>query len=53
MTKEYENMERGKEVKAVLYARVSSEEQVAGNSIDAQRRVFRQRCASKHRTPLR
>ena len=33
--------------RAVLYARVSSEEQVEGYSIDAQRRAFQQLCDSK------
>ncbi len=38
--------------RAVLYARVSSEEQVEGYSIDAQRRAFRDLCKSKGWTPL-
>jgi DNA invertase Pin-like site-specific DNA recombinase len=38
------------QLKAALYARVSSEEQVEGYSIDAQRRAFRQLCAEKNWT---
>ena len=34
-------------MRAALYARVSSEEQVEGYSIDAQRRAFRQLCESR------
>lgn len=34
-------------MRAALYARVSSEEQVEGYSIDAQRRAFRQFCESR------
>ena len=37
--------------RAGLYARVSSEEQVEGYSIDAQLRAFRQLCESKQWTP--
>ncbi len=40
-------------LKAALYARVSSEEQVEGYSIDAQLRAFRQLCESKQWTPYR
>lgn len=35
-------------MKAALYARVSSEEQVEGYSIDAQRRAFKQLCTEKN-----
>ena len=40
-------------VRAGLYARVSSEEQVEGYSIDAQSRAFRLLCDSKGWTPYR
>jgi DNA invertase Pin-like site-specific DNA recombinase len=40
-------VERGQKMRASLYARVSSEEQVEGYSIDAQTRAFRQLCADK------
>ena len=40
-------------VRAGLYARVSSEEQVEGYSIDAQTRAFRLLCESKRWTPYR
>ena len=40
-------------VRAGLYARVSSEEQVEGYSIDAQSRAFRLLCESKQWTPYR
>jgi DNA invertase Pin-like site-specific DNA recombinase len=43
-------VERGQKMRASLYARVSSEEQVEGYSIDAQRRAFRQLCAEKNWT---
>ena len=46
-------MEGGKEMRAALYARVSSEEQVEGYSIDAQSRAFRLLCESKQWTPHR
>ncbi|MFC2063428.1 recombinase family protein, partial [Chloroflexota bacterium] len=38
-------------MKAALYARVSSEEQVEGYSIDAQRRAFRQLCEAREWMP--
>jgi site-specific DNA recombinase len=38
-------------IRAALYARVSSEEQVEGYSIDAQVRAFRQLCESKRWSP--
>jgi site-specific DNA recombinase len=38
-------------MRAALYARVSSEEQVEGYSIDAQRRAFRSLCESRGWTP--
>jgi site-specific DNA recombinase len=37
---EHTQVEGGEEMKAALYARVSSEEQVEGYSIDAQIRAF-------------
>jgi site-specific DNA recombinase len=37
----------GKALRAALYARVSTEEQVEGYSLDAQRRAFRQFCEQK------
>lgn len=40
-------------VKAALYARVSSEEQVEGYSIDAQRRAFQTLCQNKGWVPYR
>ena len=40
-------------MRAALYARVSSEEQVEGYSIDAQSRAFRLLCESKQWTPHR
>ena len=40
-------------MKAALYARVSSEEQTEGYSIDAQRRAFCTLCESKEWTPFR
>lgn len=40
-------------MRAALYARVSSEEQVEGYSIDAQRRAFRQLCVEKNWTIYR
>lgn len=40
-------------MKAALYARVSSEEQVEGYSIDAQRRAFRQLCELRQWVSLR
>ena len=42
-----------KDMKAALYARVSSEEQVEGYSIDAQIRAFRVLCEAKGWTPYR
>ena len=38
-------------MQAALYARVSTEEQVDGYSLDAQRRAFREYCKSKNWTP--
>jgi len=38
--------------RAALYARVSTEEQVEGYSIDAQRRAFRELCTQKAWTPI-
>jgi site-specific DNA recombinase len=46
-------MEGIEEMRAALYARVSSEEQVEGYSIDAQIRAFRQFCESKQWAPYR
>jgi len=40
-------------MRAALYARVSSEEQVEGYSIDAQRRAFRQFCEARQWVPNR
>ncbi len=40
-------------MRAALYARVSSEEQVEGYSIDAQRRAFRQFCETRQWVPNR
>ncbi len=40
-------------MRAALYARVSSEEQVEGYSIDAQRRAFGTLCQSRDWTPCR
>lgn len=40
-------------MRAALYARVSSEEQVEGYSIDAQRRAFKALCESRQWTPYR
>lgn len=40
-------------MKAALYARVSSEEQVEGYSIDAQKRAFQALCQSKNWIPYR
>ena len=40
-------------MRAALYARVSSEEQVEGYSIDAQRRAFRQLCEARQWVPSR
>jgi len=40
-------------MKAILYARVSTEEQTEGYSIDAQRRAFATLCESKHWIPYR
>jgi DNA invertase Pin-like site-specific DNA recombinase len=40
-------------MRAALYARVSSEEQVEGYSIDAQRRAFRQFCETRQWVPSR
>ena len=39
-------------MKAALYARVSSEEQVEGYSIDAQRRAFQMLCQGKEWIPF-
>ena len=36
-----------RQLRAALYARVSTEEQVEGYSLDAQRRAFRQFCEQK------
>jgi DNA invertase Pin-like site-specific DNA recombinase len=46
-------MEGGKEMRAALYARVSSEEQVEGYSIDAQIRAFQTLCQNKDWIPYR
>ncbi|MFC2002163.1 recombinase family protein [Chloroflexota bacterium] len=40
-------------MKAALYARVSSEEQVEGYSIDAQKRAFRTLCQNKNWVPIK
>jgi len=40
-------------MRAALYARVSTEEQVEGYSIDAQRRAFRALCEGRGWTPYR
>lgn len=40
-------------MRAALYARVSTEEQVDGYSIDAQRRAFKALCATKEWLPYR
>ena len=43
----------GYEMKAALYARVSTEEQTEGYSIDAQKRAFQALCQGRGWTPCR
>jgi site-specific DNA recombinase len=50
---EQTQVEGGEKMKAALYARVSSEEQVEGYSIDAQRRAFAVLCESRQWTSHR
>jgi site-specific DNA recombinase len=47
------NRSQSMQPRAALYARVSSEEQVEGYSIDAQSRAFRTLCSTKLWTPAR